>query len=46
VPIGTALLDRVVLGNQLSLVSAAGMLAILAGLAMMVFNHPGRRPTS
>jgi drug/metabolite transporter (DMT)-like permease len=39
VPIGTAILDRVVLGNRLSGASVAGMIAILAGLAL-VFKHP------
>ena len=39
----TAVLDRVVLGNQLSPASIAGMVAIVAGLAM-VFKHPRCQP--
>jgi drug/metabolite transporter (DMT)-like permease len=34
VPIGTAILDRVILGNPLSTAAVAGMAAILAGLAV------------
>jgi len=34
VPITTAILDRLVLGNPVSPVNLAGMAAILAGLAM------------
>ena len=41
VPIVVAVMDRIVLGNPLSLVTLAGMAAILAGLAV-VFRTPGR----
>lgn len=39
VPVGTAALDYLILGNRLSLPSLAGMAAILLGL-MLVLRHP------
>lgn len=41
VPVGTALLDYLILGNRLSALSLAGMVAILLGL-MLVLRQPAR----
>ncbi|MNR66572.1 hypothetical protein D3C85_1901340 [compost metagenome] len=40
VPVGTAALDYLILGNRLSALSLAGMAAILLGL-MLVLRNPG-----